>query len=1156
MDSLFGIPLTSILVALLLALGAIFGVLAVIALRQPLLVRMGLRNIGRRRTQTSLIVIGLMLSTLIISAAFATGDTVGYSITNEIYDSFEEVDFVIGFDDEVASEREDRYLTDEFLGTLTAEFGDDPDIDGISGLLVEVLPALNAERRLAEPVAGFIGVDPSSIDTFNGLKTLDGELISASTLGGMRAYASQDLAEQLDVSAGDTVQIFHSGQPAAFEVIDVIQDTSLTEAQFGGGGGLITSLDVAREVAGLDGKLSAIVVSITGGVRDTLDMSGAVEERLEAFIDAHPEGRADVIFTKEQAVGLAETIGSIFVAFFLIFGLFAIASGVLLIFMIFVMLAAERRSEMGMARAIGMQRLHLTETFLAEGMAYNLGSAAVGALLGLGVAFVLVLVLGQIFSDAFGFGITFHFNWQGFLIAYSLGVVLTFGTVAFSSFRIANLNIVRAIRDLPEPQPLGGADRSIGALLKSALGALWLVAWLVALVVAGVATLLVSATVITAAFGDLPTALSGLFGGAALMGVATLMFFGQRTVRRGAFRNQWNWRHWLLWAVWLLVFNVVAALVWLLQLSRVWAGRHRNAGGWAVIMAILGALLVWLSGWGVDALSQFQGQAFSYTSGFNLVVLGIAMLTVYFGLNQRLAFSAAGLGLVWYWILPLPFSLFTHLESVVGRDLDPVDGIMRVLGLPRPMHIEGNVEMFFVSGIAVTSAAVIVIILNAELALAPVRWLGGLLGGIAPAIKTAIAYPVAAKFRTGMTLAMFGIVVFSVVVMATLNSNFTQAFLSESANGGFDVTVDVNPNNRIPDLREALQDAGYDPGTSIGGVGRLASVFPQVRRSDDPDISEAYEPYHLAAVDDEFIDLQRLPVEHHAVGYDTDEAVWEAVRTDPTVAVIDASRLQPVDDFGGGPQTSDFYLGVTDHDLRHTAWDPIPITVRDPSSGLTTELKIIGVLEPQVTAVIPTFFAIFTHASAVEEHFEGGDLEQYFVVTAASSDEAAIETARDIESTLLELGVQADSIDKLIDDQASQSRSFQYLFEGFMALGLIVGIAALGVIAFRTVVERRQQIGMLRAIGYSRRLVAVSYFLESSFIALAGIAIGVVLGLAISHNLLASPEFTGGTDIDFQVPWARLAVILVGAYGASALMTLLPARAASRVAVAEALRYE
>ena len=1155
MDSLFGIPLTSILVALLLALGAIFAILGVIAWRQPLLVRMGLRNIGRRKPQTALIVIGLMLSTLIISAAFATGDTVGYSITNEVYDAFGEADFFIGFDGDIAAERDDRLLTDEFLDTLNAEFADDPDIDGITGVLVEVLPVLNAERRLAEAEAGFIGVDPDTVDAFKGLKTLDGDLIPGSTLGGLRGYVSEDLAEQLDVSAGDTVQVFHDGQPTAVEVIGVVQDTSITGTQ-SGGGGLVMSLDVAREVTGLEGKLTIISVSVTGGVRDTLDLGNEVEDRLDGFIEAHPEGRASILFTKNEAVALAELVGSIFVTFFLIFGLFAIASGVLLIFLIFVMLAAERRSEMGMARAIGMQRLHLTETFLAEGMAYNVGSAAVGALLGLGVAFVLVLVLGQIFSDAFGFGISFHFNWQGFLVAYSLGVVLTFATVTFSSFRIANLNIVRAIRDLPEPQPLRGANRSIGTLLKSTVGALWMVGWIVALAVSGFATLLITASVIGAAFGDLPTILSGLFGGAALMAVSTLMFFGARTVRRGAFRTHWNWRHWLLWAVWLVVFNLVAGVVWLLQLSRAWAGRHRNAGGWAVIMVILGGTLIWLSGWGLDGLSAFQGQAFAYAGGFTLAVFAIAMLAVYFGLNERLAFTAAGIGLVWYWILPLPFSLFLDLSGVVGGGLDPVDGLLRVLGLPRPGEIQGNIEMFFVSGIAVTASAVLVIILNAELALAPVRWLGVLLGGIAPAIKTAIAYPVAAKFRTGMTLAMFGLVVFSLVVMATLNSNFTQAFLSDDASGGFDVAVDVNPNNRIPDLREALRSAGYDPDTTIGGVGRLVSAFPQIRRSDDPAGADAFEAYELAGMDDEFISLQRMPIEHRAIGYESDEAVWEAIRTDPTVAIVDASRLTVTEQFGGAPEASDFYLGVTDQELRQAPWEPIPLTVRDPSSGLTTELRIIGVLEPQVTAVIPAFFAIYTQAATVEEDFGGGDLEGYYVVTAEATDAAAIETARDIESTLLELGVQANSIDKLIDDTASTSRSFQYLFEGFMALGLIVGIAALGVIAFRTVVERRQQIGMLRAIGYSRRLVALSYFLESSFIALAGIAIGVTLGLAISYNLLASPEFTGGAEVDFQVPWVRLAVVLSVAYGASALMTLLPARAASRVAVAEALRYE
>jgi ABC-type antimicrobial peptide transport system permease subunit len=67
---------------------------------------------------------------------------------------------------------------------------------------------------------------------------------------------------------------------------------------------------------------------------------------------------------------------------------------------------------------------------------------------------------------------------------------------------------------------------------------------------------------------------------------------------------------------------------------------------------------------------------------------------------------------------------------------------------------------------------------------------------------------------------------------------------------------------------------------------------------------------------------------------------------------------------------------------------------------------------------------------------------------------------------------------------------------------------------------------------------------------------GLVLGLALSYNLMTSPDFTGGAQVDFTVPWIRILLISAVAYGASAFMTLIPARAASRVAVAEALRYE
>ena len=57
--------------------------------------KLGVRNIPRRRAQTTLIVLGLMLSTVIISAAFTTGDTVDRSITSEVYGLLGSVDEVV-----------------------------------------------------------------------------------------------------------------------------------------------------------------------------------------------------------------------------------------------------------------------------------------------------------------------------------------------------------------------------------------------------------------------------------------------------------------------------------------------------------------------------------------------------------------------------------------------------------------------------------------------------------------------------------------------------------------------------------------------------------------------------------------------------------------------------------------------------------------------------------------------------------------------------------------------------------------------------------------------------------------------------------------------------------------------------------------------------
>jgi putative ABC transport system permease protein len=125
-----------------------------------------------------------------------------------------------------------------------------------------------------------------------------------------------------------------------------------------------------------------------------------------------------------------------------------------------------------------------------------------------------------------------------------------------------------------------------------------------------------------------------------------------------------------------------------------------------------------------------------------------------------------------------------------------------------------------------------------------------------------------------------------------------------------------------------------------------------------------------------------------------------------------------------------------------------------------------------------------------------------------------------------------------------------------MGLGLIVGVAAVGVIAFRAVVERRQQIGVLRAIGYQRSMVSLSFMIETVFVVALGVVSGTILAVVLAWELFSDEEFTGGGQSEFVVPWLLITGILVIAFVTALLMTWVPSRQAASIAPAEALRYE
>jgi putative ABC transport system permease protein len=119
---------------------------------------------------------------------------------------------------------------------------------------------------------------------------------------------------------------------------------------------------------------------------------------------------------------------------------------------------------------------------------------------------------------------------------------------------------------------------------------------------------------------------------------------------------------------------------------------------------------------------------------------------------------------------------------------------------------------------------------------------------------------------------------------------------------------------------------------------------------------------------------------------------------------------------------------------------------------------------------------------------------------------------------------------------------------------LLLGIAGLAAATMRNVVERRQQIGMMRALGMPRALIRAAILIESSAIALAGLAIGVTLGLLLAQNLFLADFFEQyQTGLTMEVPWSELALIGGLTYAVAMLATLLPARLAGKISPAEAL---
>lgn len=418
---------------------------------KPVLRRLALGHLSRRPRETALVLLGSLLGTAIITGSFIVGDTLDASIQRSIFTQLGPIDEV------VSAPPEQMPAVEAAVRGLPAT-----EVDGHLAITeLDVTVATPGERPTAEPRAQLLEVDFAAARAFGGDERATG--IRGATPGPDHAVVGEDLARTLDLERGDVVRVFAYGAERSLTIDAILPRLGVAGFLPGRRGsasptifvqpGTSAGLYAARTAQG-EPPTPLLVISNVGGVRDGVETSAAVAASLQRALGDVPVRITQV---KKEVLADAKAFGDQFTQLFSMIGLFSIVAGVLLLINIFVMLSQERQSELGMLRAVGLKRSGLVAAFSLEGWMYALGSAALGTVAGLGVGAAIVVVAAGVFSGGgpgagAGLELTYTASRSSVNIGFLVGFTMSLVTILLTSTRISRLNVIRAIRGLPEPK--------------------------------------------------------------------------------------------------------------------------------------------------------------------------------------------------------------------------------------------------------------------------------------------------------------------------------------------------------------------------------------------------------------------------------------------------------------------------------------------------------------------------------------------------------------------------------------------------------------------------------------------------------------------------------------------------------------------------------
>lgn len=418
-------------------------------LTRPVLRRLAMRQVVRRPTETVLVALGSVLGTALIVASLVVGDSLDRSVRQVAYD-------VLGpVDESVRSLSLDQGAD---VASRLAPLADDPRVDGVLTVHGDQAPAVvdTAGRVVAEPRTLVWELDFDEAAEF-GAPHPSGLDVSDPGPGGV--VINENLGERLGIGPGDRVMFYLYEQPVEAVVSDVVPAEGLAGMGFGASvnSNAFFSLGTLTESAAAAGREPATTtfVSNLGGVEDSAPLTDEVRAAMEEALGPLVAEGAAVATPKQDVLDEAEETGAVLGSVFLFIGSFCIIAGVLLLVNVFVMLAGERRGQLGIMRAIGLRRRYVTGEFAIEGAVYAAVAAVIGALVGVGIGRVVVTLAMRILNSYEAgenqLAIVFNVSPTSLVNGVAAGFVIAFVTVVITSVRIARTNIIAAIRDLEPP---------------------------------------------------------------------------------------------------------------------------------------------------------------------------------------------------------------------------------------------------------------------------------------------------------------------------------------------------------------------------------------------------------------------------------------------------------------------------------------------------------------------------------------------------------------------------------------------------------------------------------------------------------------------------------------------------------------------------------